>query len=93
MYDRQRSRPKDPQATTALAVTVLTTLDSEIRSGSDEEQSLDDVLQRMLMSTEPMGLESLIEFSSDLLGRKPDALHIDKLPGCRRLTESETESL
>lgn len=85
--------PSSTGATTALAVTVLATLDGEIRSGSDEEQSLDDVLQRMLMSTEPMGLESLIEFSSDLLGRKPDALHIDKLPGCRRLTESETESL
>ena len=85
--------PSSTGATTALAVAVLTALDSEIRSASDEEQSLDDVLQRLLISTEPMGLESLLKSSSDLLGRKPDALHIDKLPGCRRLAKSETESL
>jgi len=85
--------PSSTGATTALAVTVLTALDEEIRSDSGAEQSLDDVLRHMLMSTEPMGLESLIKSSSDLLGRKPDALHIDKLPGCRRLGESNTESL
>jgi hypothetical protein len=27
-----------------------------------------------------------------LLGKKPDALHIDILPGCRKLPESEAGS-
>ncbi len=79
-------------ATTALAVTVLATLDREIRSNSDGEQSLDDVLRQMLRSTAPLSLASLTSASAGLLGRKPDALHIDYLPGCRKLSASEAEA-
>jgi len=79
-------------ATTALAVTVLATLDQEIRTNSDDDASLDDVLQQMLRSNTPLSLESLTETAAGLLGKKPDALHIDKLPGCRKLSTSEAES-
>jgi hypothetical protein len=79
-------------ATTALAVTVLATLDQEIRTSSDDDASLDDVLQQMLRSNTPLSLESLTETAAGLLGKKPDALHIDKLPGCRKLSTSEAES-
>ncbi len=76
-------------ATTALAVTVFAALDLEIRSNSNGEQSLDDVLQELLRSTAPLSLASLTEASAGLLGKKPDVLHIDKLPGCRKLSASE----
>jgi len=79
-------------ATTALAVTVLVALDREIRSNGDAEQSLDDVLREILQSTAPLSLASLTTASAGLLGKKPDALHIDNLPGCRKLPESEAGS-
>ena len=79
-------------ATTALAVTVFAALDLEIRSNGNGEQSLDDVLQELLRSTAPLSLASLTEASAGLLGKKPDTLHIDKLPGCRKLSASEAET-
>lgn len=84
--------PSSTGATTALAVTVLAALDQEIRAGSDDEASLDDVLQQMLRSSTPLGLESLTAAAAGLLGKKPDALHSDNLPGCRKLSASEAET-
>ncbi len=78
--------------TTALAVTVFATLDREIRDGSDDAHSLDDVLHRILQTTAPLSLASLSAISADLMGEKPDALHIDKLPGCRTMTADSDSS-
>ena len=84
--------PSSTGATTALAVTVLAALDQEIRAGSDDEASLDDVLRQVLRSSTPLGLESLTAAAAGLLGKKPDALHIDNLPGCRKLSASEAKT-
>lgn len=72
-------------ATTALAVTVFEALDQELRASSDNENSLDDVLRSMLQPPASMNLESLATAAVEILGRNPDALHIDKLPGCRSM--------
>ena len=72
--------------TTALAVTVLAALDREIRDSSDDARSLDDVLRKILQTSVPLSLESLNAITADILGEKPEALHIDKLPGCRTMS-------
>ena len=72
--------------TTALAVTVLAALDREIRDSSDDARSLDDVLRKILQTSAPLSLESFSDVAADILGEKPDALHIDKLPGCRTMS-------
>jgi len=55
-------------------------------------RSLDDVLRKILRASEPLSLESLSAISADVLGEKPDALHIDKLPGCRTMTADSESS-
>ena len=78
--------------TTALAVTVLAALDRELRDGSDDDRSLDDVLRKFLETSAPLSLESLRTISADLSGEKPDALHIDRLPGCRTMSADSNSS-
>ena len=78
--------------TTALAVTVFAALDREIRDGSDDERSLDDVVSKLLETSAPLSLESLRAISADLLGEKSDALHIDNLPGCRTIAADSNSS-
>lgn len=77
--------PSSSGASTALAVTVLARLDKEIRDNSDDESSLDDVLQQMLSSEKPVDLQLLRTISQNIIGQNPDALHIDQLPGCRSI--------
>ena len=72
-------------ATTAFAVTVLTSLDQEIRQSSDGNANLDDVIRKLWHSSEPIGLQTLIEITEQLTGSKPDALRIGKLPGCHNI--------
>jgi hypothetical protein len=79
-------------ATTALAVTVLAALDAEIRQQSDDKASMDDVLAALLTASSPISLDSLLEASTKIMGEKPDALHIDNLPGCRTMSGSEPTS-
>ena len=78
--------------TTALAVTVFAALDREIRDGSDDDRSLDDVVSKLLETSAPLSLESLRAISADLLGEKSDALHIDNLPGCRTIAADSNSS-
>ena len=68
-------------ATTALAVTVFAALDLELRDKSDN--GLDDVLS--LIAGNPVDLGILADAAEQVLGSPPDALHIDALPGCRKI--------
>ncbi len=81
--------PVSSGPTTALAVVRLAALDTEIRTVSEDKASLDNVLSEILRVSAPISLDSLIEVSSQIMGKKPDALHIDNLPGCRTMSGSE----
>jgi len=76
-------------ATTALAVTVFSTLDQEIRERTDGASTLDDLLQRMLAKTDSVDAAMLSSLATELIGRSSDALHIDNLPGCPRIEPDE----
>jgi hypothetical protein len=67
-------------ATTALAVTVLAALQDELQNKSDGNASLDDLLPALVGSE--VDLSTLTRLSEALIGSTPDALHIDRLPGC-----------
>ena len=78
---------EDPSkgARTARAVTLFAALDEELRVASDDEYSLDDVLERMTSYQGRVSLETLVNASTEILGRKPDTLHSEALPGCPTL--------
>lgn len=78
--------------TTALAVGIFAALDNEIRNNSGGKVSLDDVVGKLLLIDASIDLDSLIATADSLLGDKPDALHIDKLPGCRNITADDQET-
>lgn len=67
--------------TTARAVTIFAALDLELRDKSDS--SLDDLLP--LIAGSAVDLDVLSGFAEQLIGSPPDALHIDTLPGCRKI--------
>ena len=70
-------------ATTALAVTILRKLDREILEKSEGSQTLDALLP--LLAGQAADLATLVAAVETLTGSSPDALHIDKLPGCRTI--------
>jgi hypothetical protein len=77
---------------TALAVGVLTRLDAEIARETEGTASLDDVTRNLLARGELLDLAGLAAAATAVIGRKPDALHSEKLPGCRSIeTESATD--
>ena len=78
-------------SSTALAVTILAALDHEISAKSDAEKSLDNVLQTLMQTSAPLSLDSLTNASNEVIGQNPDALHIDKLPGCRNIPVNSSE--
>ena len=67
---------------TALAVTVLQSLDEEIDDESDDKHDLDDVLSAMLESDRKFTLNALRKASRELIDKDPEALHKRHLPGC-----------
>jgi len=77
--------PTSTGPTTALAVTILDTLNSEIIEKSAGESSLDDVARELWRLGEKADLALLVAATRKLIGRKPDALHSDMLPGCRTI--------
>jgi hypothetical protein len=72
-------------ATTALAVTVLRNLDHEIRATTDGKKGLDDLTARLANSEFNIDIASLRKIAASLMGKPSDALHIGRLPGCRRI--------
>jgi hypothetical protein len=75
-------------ATTARAVSVFAELDREIRRKTEGSHSLDDIVREVLEYAEPVDLDVLDRLVRDVIGENPDALHIGKLPGCRKMAQS-----
>lgn len=77
---------------TALAVGVLTRLDAEIARTTEGAASLDDLTRHLLARGERLDLAGLIAAATAVIGHKPDALHSEKLPGCRSIeSDSATD--
>jgi len=72
-------------STSALAVTIFTALDAEIRERTGGSASLDDLVRDLSAGKQPVSLVILSHLAERLMSHKPDALHIDKLPGCRNI--------
>lgn len=73
-------------ATTALAVTVLHALNEEIRDQTGGASNLDQLLLRVLESRDSIDVAKLQTFAADIIGAPSDVLHIDRLPGCPKMT-------
>jgi predicted metalloprotease with PDZ domain len=82
--------PSSSGATTALAVTILDALNNEILEESAGESSLDDVARELWRLDEKTDLALLSAVAGKLIGHKPDALHIDMLPGCRTIASQNS---
>lgn len=76
-------------ASTALAVTVFAALDEEMRKHSNGRLSLDQLVSELWRQDKPIGIGALARLTEQLTGHNPDALHIDKLPGCRNIVEGK----
>ena len=72
-------------ATTALAVTIFMDLHREIRQASDKRFGFDDVVAKLVTRDAAIDLADLEATVEELIGTKPETLHIDKLPGCRNI--------
>jgi len=73
-------------ATTALAVGVFDALNREIHDMTGGASDLDELLRQVLVSRDPIGVTSLRALAADIIGAPSDVLHIDKLPGCPKLS-------
>ena len=73
-------------ATTALAVTVLQALNKEITDKTGGASNLDQLLLRVLESRDSIDVAKLRAFAADIIGAASDVLHIDRLPGCPKMT-------
>ena len=82
-------RQSSSGATTALAVGILAALDEEIRELTTSDASLDSVVVDLVQLDEPINLGTLTAISEQIAANKVDALHIDKLPGCRTIATGE----
>ncbi len=74
-------------AMTARAVSIFVELDREIRRKTEGVGSLDDVVTSILAAKGDVDVDVLDRFVRDLIGENPDALHINKLPGCRKMSQ------
>ncbi len=83
--------PSSTGATTAHAVVTLIDLDAEIRKASEDRFNLDDIVTGLVNHDDDIDLAVLESIVVDLIGANPDALHIDKLPGCRNITASHEQ--
>ena len=72
-------------ATTALAVTIMHDLDSELRESSAGAASLDDVLQALQQDSKGVSLTALQQIVEDVAGQTSKVLQLDNLPGCRSI--------
>ncbi len=74
-------------ATTAKAVNVFLELDREIRRKSSGTKNLDDLVAAIVAEHGKLDVNALDRLSREIIGEDPDALHIDKLPGCRKMSQ------
>jgi len=79
-------------ADTALAVSIMSALDAEIRRATDNNASLDDVLPSLQQHDQAIGLQILQELAAGLIGEKSDVLDINNLPGCRSIAPGNQEN-
>ncbi len=79
-------------ANTALAVTVMSAIDLEIRNKTEGAASLDDLLRLIRQREQPVDLHDLTQTVEQLAGSKSDALDIKNLPGCRSIAAGHQEN-
>jgi len=72
-------------ATTAYAVGVFDRLDRELRRTTGGRVSLDDVHMKLIESDSALSPAMLTTTAEELAGRKPEALNIAALEGCRNI--------
>ena len=65
---------------------MLSALDRELKDRAADDVSLDDLLRRLLSLQRPVDLATLVRLAEELMGQASDVLHIDKLPGCHKMT-------
>lgn len=75
-------------ATTAKAVSLFLELDREMRRKSDGNRNLDDLVIAIVAEHGKLDVDTLDRLVRGLIGENPDALHIEKLPGCRKMAQS-----
>ena len=64
-------------------MTIFRKLDREISEKTESSQTLDALLP--LLAGQAVDLATLVAAVETTTGSSPDALHIDKLPGCRTI--------
>ena len=74
-------------AMTAKAVSVFMELDREIRRNTESVNNLDDVVHSVVTMDGDVDVDVLDRLTREIIGKNPDALHIDKLPGCRKMAQ------
>ena len=74
-------------ATTAKAVSVFLELDREIRRKTAGAKNLDDLVVAVVAEHGKLDVDTLDRLSREIIGQNPDALHVDKLPGCRKMAQ------
>jgi len=75
-------------ATTAKAVSVFLELDREMRRKTDGNMNLDDLVIAIVAEHGKLDVDVLERLVRGLIGENPDALNINKLPGCRKMAQS-----
>ncbi|MCJ7557016.1 MAG: hypothetical protein MUP90_08900, partial [Gammaproteobacteria bacterium] len=68
-------------ARTARAVGIMQALDAELREGSKNVYSLDEVVRRLSLEGEPVTLERLRQVSMDLVGKPLESLADSRIQG------------
>ena len=74
-------------ATTARGVMVFIDLDREIRRKTSGTKNLDDLIRSIVAEHGKLDVDVLDRLTRGIIGENPDALHIDKLPGCRKMAQ------
>lgn len=73
-------------AITAKAVTLFSRLNRELDDVSAGEANLDDLLRALLASQDVVDAAVLAGLAEQLTGQVSDTLHIDRLPGCNKMS-------
>jgi hypothetical protein len=78
-------------ATTARAVAIFIALDEELRQKSNGNHDLDDLVAGLLTANTEIDIDILDALAHKLIDENPNALHIDKLPGCRKIAPASSQ--